>query len=172
MIRRVVERAMQTSADEVAVVVGDHETVIRQSLAGLPVTFVKNPSYRNGIGTSIAAGVREVAGRSDGVLILLGDQPTVEAATLDRVCEAFRAGSDRIVGPDYDGVRGPPVLFPAAFFPELRLLEGDEGARTVIGRHSDETEWLPVDSPYPADVDTAEDLTRLTNRRRPTGEMP
>jgi molybdenum cofactor cytidylyltransferase len=158
-----VQRATEAPADEIVVVIGDHETMVRQSLAGLPVAFVLNPAHHEGIGTSIAAGIRAVAGRTDGVLIMLGDQPTVKARTLGRICDAFRTGPDRIVGPDHQGVRGPPILFPAGLFPELALLEGDEGARTVLDRHAAEAEWLAVDSPYPGDVDTTQDLDRLAS---------
>jgi molybdenum cofactor cytidylyltransferase len=160
----VVERAIAAAADEVVVVVGGHESVVRQSLAGLPVMFVRNQDYREGIGTSIAAGARALAGRADAVLIMLGDQPIIEVGTLERVCEAFRTGSDRIVGSDYRGIRGPPILFPAHLFVELASLEGDQGARHVVDRHSGEAVWLPIDSPYPGDVDTASDLDRLTRQ--------
>ena len=161
VIRHVVRTALESPADEVAVVVGAHELEVRQSLAGLPVTFVHNPQHLAGIGTSIAAGVRAVADRADGVLIMLGDQPTVEASTVARICAAFRAGDAEIIAPEYGGVRGPPVLFAARHYAELESLGSDEGARSVLNRNSDSVEWLRIDAAYPSDVDTPIDLDRL-----------
>ena len=49
-----------------------------------------------------------------------------------------------------------PAIFPAAFWPELRALSGDQGARTLIASLPDVT---AVEIPHAAcDVDTPADL--------------
>ena len=86
------------------------------------------------MGTSIASGVAALHADSDAVLVALGDEPMLGAASLRRVVERYRAGGYPIVVPTYKGTRGHPVLFDRAVFAELRELTGDQGARSVTDR--------------------------------------
>ena len=56
----------------------------------------------------------------------------------------------------YAGVVGVPAVFPAAFFPELAQVQGDQGARRILVRHAAETST--IDFPEGSfDVDTPAD---------------
>lgn len=48
---------------------------MRRALAGLPVTVVENPNFRDGMSTSLRAGVAVLPADVDGCVVLLGDQP-------------------------------------------------------------------------------------------------
>ena len=62
------------------------------------------------------------------------------------------------------GRRGHPVLFGAAWFPALRGLSGDEGARTLLRDGSIGLKTVAVDDPgIHLDVDRPEDLARVTD---------
>src|SRR5207248_1691175 len=87
----------------------------------------------------LAAGRGRRMGRHK--LVLLGDQPLVDAGTIalllrhwrregSRVAVATRHASDDGHGP---WLR-PPVLLDRSLFAELRTLTGDEGARQVLNR--------------------------------------
>ena len=70
--------------------------------------------------------------------------------------------------PTWEGRRGHPVLFASRFFPELRLLDGDVGARAVIEEHAGVVCQVPMDDRgVTVDVDTPEALAALS-RGRPT----
>ena len=61
-----------------------------------------------------------------------------------------------------DGKRGNPVVWARRFFPELMTLEGDIGARHVIGRYAEAVTEVPLtDQAVLIDVDTPEALSKV-----------
>lgn len=105
-----------------------------------------------GLGASLAAGSMACKSR-DAVLVCLADMPFISTDTLNLVCD--QASASRVVAPAYQGKRGHPVCFGRAFFAELALLDGDQGARAILERHNDKVIMLPVKDPgILRDVDT------------------
>ena len=86
-----------------------------------------------GMGDSIAASVRATAS-SNGWLILPGDLPLVQAATLRAVAAALQGDAQpaQAAQPSFHGERGHPVGFAAACFAQLAALEGNLGAAPVL----------------------------------------
>ena len=88
--------------------------------------------------------------------------PGVNAGDIDRLISGLAPKEGRsIVVPVAGGKRGNPVLFAAELIPELAEVEGDTGAKHVIGRHGDEVAEVDIGSDRIfADVDTPEALER------------
>lgn len=63
--------------------------------------------------------------------------------------------------PAYRGKPANPVLFAREFFPEIAAIDGDRGARPIIGEHRQEVHYLAIDADPPLDVDTPADYERL-----------
>jgi molybdenum cofactor cytidylyltransferase len=97
---------------------------------------------------------------ADGAVVCLGDMPQVDAPQIDRLIAAFDPEKGAlVVMPTIDGKRGNPVLWSRRFFPDLMAIEGDIGARNLIGRYAEAVAEVPV-SGHAAlvDVDTPEAL--------------
>ena len=61
--------------------------------------------------------------------------------------------------PTIEGKRGNPVLWSRRFFPDLMAIEGDVGARHLIGRYGEAVVEVPVTGKAAlVDVDTPEAL--------------
>lgn len=164
LVRRAVEEALDSAADEVVVVVGRDAERVREALEGLAVRFAPSDRWEEGMGASIRAGIEALPAEAEAALILLGDQPTVTSGIIDRVIESHRETGRPIAAPVYRGVQGNPVLFHRSVFGELRALEGDRGAREVVERDADRVAEVPFPFEVPADVDTPEDYQRLVRR--------
>lgn len=150
---------------EVFVVLGGHRDAVTTALAGLPLTFVEHPDWARGLGSSIACGARAVlaAQPAADLLLMLADQPCVEAAALARIVAAGLAAPEAIVIADHGDTRGPPCRFPARLLPELARLDGDDGARPVVRAHAGAV--LAVALPEAADdIDTPADRARIAAR--------
>jgi molybdenum cofactor cytidylyltransferase len=160
LLRAIVVEARASACDRVLVVLGANAEPIRPALAGLDVTVLTNDGWSEGIASSVRCGVRHAWDGDDRAAILLTcDQPELRAAHLDALIAAHRAGA-RVVASRYAGVLGVPALFDASLFPDLMVLEGDVGARTVI---RDAAPAAAVEWPEGAeDVDTPEDLARAS----------
>ena len=95
---------------------------------------VHNPDFAEGLSTSLKAGLAAVPDDVDGAIVCLGDMPQVGAPLIDRLIAAFDPERGAlVVVPTIDGKRGNPVVWSRRFFPELMALEGDVGARHLIG---------------------------------------
>ncbi len=159
VVRHVV-RALEGIAGRIVVVVGDNAEAVRQALTGGRVEIIRNPLAREGLSSSIVAGLNAMP-ECAAVMILLGDQPRIDRAVVSSVIDGWRAGGGAIIAPSYRGVRAPPVLFTRAVFAELRGLTGDSGAKVVLDRDPHRVMVVEVDQPVPVDVDTPLDLAML-----------
>jgi molybdenum cofactor cytidylyltransferase len=162
MVVRVVDAALASRLASVTVVVGHDADEVRAALAGRPVRIVENPSFADGLSTSLRAGLQALGHAQDGAMFLLADQPFVTAELIDRLVETFSLSGQAIVRPEAEGRPGNPVLFAASLFAELSRESGDRGGREVIERHRDQVRLVEVSDPRVClDIDSPEDYERV-----------
>jgi len=119
--------------------------------------IVECPEAAEGMGVSLAAGVRASAAAT-GWVVVLGDMPFIRPDTIRRVAERLVAG-EVLVAPFFGGERGHPVGMGAVFRDRLEALRGDEGARSLLREHARRMAHLDVDDPgVLRDIDTQDDL--------------
>ena len=171
IVRRTVAAVLASRARPVVVVTGHEAAAVRDALVGLDVVFVHNPSYADGMSTSLRAGLLAV-GPADAALICLGDMPRLAGHHLDAVIAAHQ-GDETIVVPTFERKRGNPVLWPRRYFAEMAALAGDVGARALIERHAEHVLLLPIDDPaILVDVDTPAALAALRDGGDGGGSAP
>ncbi|MCX5578388.1 molybdopterin-binding/glycosyltransferase family 2 protein [Kaistia terrae] len=162
LVRTVVDAAGASRAASVTVVTGHRRQEVEQALVGTGVRTVHNPDYAEGLSTSLRQGVARLGDDIDGVVVMLADMPMVTSAILDRLIEAFDPSADRlVVVPTHLGKRGNPVLWSRAFFAELCAIEGDTGARHLIGAHADAVVEVEIGPEVALDLDTPEALRAM-----------
>ena len=163
LVRIAAEEALASRAKPVIVVTGHQREQVEAAVAGLDVKLVHNPDFANGLSTSVKAGLSAVPQDVDGAIVCLGDMPQVRAPLIDQLALAFDPEKGAlIVVPSVDGKRGNPVVWSRRFFHELMGLEGDVGARHVIGRYPEAVAEVPVaDKAVFVDVDTPELLQKV-----------
>jgi molybdenum cofactor cytidylyltransferase len=163
LVRIVAEAALASQARPVIVVTGHQRDKVEAALLGLDVQRVHNPNFAEGLSTSVKTGLAAVPADADGAIVCLGDMPQVSAALIDKLIAAFDAERGAlVVVPVIDGQRGNPVVWARRFFPELAALEGDVGARHLIGRYPEAVaEVALTDTAALIDVDTPEALDRV-----------
>lgn len=150
MIRRVVRTVLAAGVDPCYVVVGHGAEDIRRALKQLPVSFVDNPKFAEGMGTSIAAGVGALSNQVDAALIVLGDMPKLRAEDLERLCAAHAASTRHLIiapeaGQGANRRLGNPVLWPRRYFAELAALAGDTGAKRLLQQAVGAALRVPID---------------------------
>ena len=149
MVIRAVDAAAGGVNAGVYVVTGHEHEEVARTLTGRHVRLVHNPRYREGLSTSLAAGLAAIAARGedvDGVLVCLGDMPRVTRAHIKKLIEAFDPLEGRgICVPLWNGKRGHPVLWARRFFAEMSDVKGDVGARHLLGEYAELVCEIPVD---------------------------
>ncbi|MEW6452842.1 MAG: molybdopterin-binding/glycosyltransferase family 2 protein [Pseudomonadota bacterium] len=163
LVRIAAEEALASRAKPVIVVTGHQREKVEAAVAGLDVTLVHNPDFADGLSTSVKAGLSAVPHDVDGAIVCLGDMPQVRASLIDQLAAAFDPEKGAlVVVPTVDGKRGNPVIWSKRFFHELMSLEGDVGARHLIGRYPEAVAEVPVtDKAAFVDVDTPDALEKV-----------
>jgi molybdenum cofactor cytidylyltransferase len=161
MVRRVASTALAQSVP-VIVVTGANAALVEAVLDDLPLQIIRHASWQDGMGSSLAAGIRCVAAsfpQASAVLLCLADQPLLGDALFQAMLQRHAEAPERLLVTEQDGISGPPVLFPRDCFGALTAWSGSRGAHDLIEREATRVErFVSADV---GDVDTPQDLQRI-----------
>jgi molybdenum cofactor cytidylyltransferase len=167
ILEQAIDNLLNSAVDETIVVLGHKAEEVRKTIAARPVRIVVNPDYRQGMSTSIIAGLDLIDRRAQAVMIALGDQPFVDSQTIDDLIGAFVSGDKGIAVPVYQGKRGHPVIFDIRYKDELLKLKGDIGGREIIARYPEDVLEVAVNCEgICIDIDTVENYTWENSKSR------
>ncbi|MDH3441850.1 MAG: nucleotidyltransferase family protein, partial [Gammaproteobacteria bacterium] len=160
LVAHAMGRAESVCGRHSVLVVGNEWRNVAAACRNTQGFLVVNTAYREGLSTSIRAGVASLAGVADAVLLMLADQPLVTADHLQTLVGKWRESPASIVASAYADAHGPPVIFPRRCFSALQSLRGDRGAKSVIDAAVDRV--ITVECAAAAlDVDRPEDLENI-----------
>lgn len=164
-----VERSLQSLTEAgldplIAVIGHDQETV--PDLLNCQV--VTNPDYAAGQSTSLATGIANLPDACDAAVFMLGDMPAIQSQTIRTLVAAYTSGAGSAIAPMKDGKRGNPVLFDASHFEALSDVTGDVGGRNIFDSIDDAVLIKVADPGIHMDVDTPDDLHRVSEYIRTT----
>lgn len=148
-----------TRANPVVVVLGHEPGFIRQSANLGGARIVLNERYREGMLSSIQAGLAALDDPGiEGALVCPVDHPEARVEIVDLLISRFECTGSSIVLPVSGGRRGHPVLFSRGVFSELGKAPPTVGARQVVWDHQNDLLEVEVsDHGIHRDVDTPED---------------
>jgi molybdenum cofactor cytidylyltransferase len=153
-------RAAEVVGHALIVVLGARASELTPLLRHSPGSVVVNRDWREGLASSIRAGIARLPASCAGVMLVLADQACVTAEDLGRLAGAWRRQPQHIAVARYGATIGVPAVFPQHLFAELSELRGDVGARALLRRHTDRL--VKVAMPSAAfDLDTPDDLLEL-----------
>lgn len=159
MLRHTIDTALESKAVEVIVVTGNSSPEIQTLLGSVPLKTVTNTDPASGLSSSLKLGIENVD-NCDGAVVLLGDMPFVQPATIDKLIDGFAPPLRQEIGiPLFQGQRGNPILWSRRFFPAITTLSGDRGAKALIEPNRPYVYEVEVDDPgVHIDIDTMDDL--------------
>ncbi len=157
-----IKSAIQSKADKTYCVLGAHFEAIQKSIEDYPVEIILNTNYHSGLGSSIIAGLKHLEDKHfQSILIMLADQPEVDANYLNQLIDESSKQPSKIIASSYSGLSGVPAVFPKQYYNELLNLKGDKGAKDFL--NSSTTEVIQIDSIPLIDIDTTEDYSAYLN---------
>ena len=153
LVRRTVRAGLATAPAQALLVLGAASEAVSAEVADLPVTKVHCRDWEAGLGASLAAGLRALDDSIDGALVLLCDQPALDATHLQALMAAWRANPTGAAASAYAGLLGVPALLPRAWFAELATSHDDRGARDLLRQRAAQVAAVPAPG-LAADLDT------------------
>jgi molybdenum cofactor cytidylyltransferase len=159
LLDHVLDTARSCSFDQLLCVIGGAAGDVRAAVDFSGVDVVENPDFGEGCSSSIAAALHAVDSRCNVLVLMLGDQPGVTAATVATLLAG--RGDAPIAACAYSDGRGHPLAFSRSLFPELEGLHGDKAVWKLLDRHAAVAADVPVDGAIPRDVDTWDDYAQI-----------
>ena len=161
VITHIVDQLLDSSIDNVHVVLGSQAERISREIADRPVSIVTNASYKSGMLSSVRCGLRRLSPQCQTVLVVLGDQPSITSELINQMLRSFATSEKSILVPLYKGRCGHPILFSIAHRDDVLTHYEDVGLRGLLHTHPDDVFELAVStSSVLMDMDYPEDYRR------------
>ncbi|MEM0118493.1 MAG: nucleotidyltransferase family protein [Conexivisphaerales archaeon] len=165
ILQTVVDEACGSKAVEVFTVLGCRWRKIKLALKPGRSRIIINKDYERGFSTSLQAAVRKTLQlRADACLIVLADQPLVNAEFLNELIAIYQGKEVSGVVSDYGGVIGTPAILDKKLFPDVMKLKGEIGAKQLLEGRTDVIK-VKARQEMLTDVDTEEDYRKILKIR-------
>lgn len=147
-----------------------HDEIVKAMETSQAVRIICNEQWQQGMGGSIATGVRAVLAEAEEdpaslypthILIGLGDMPQVTPESLGELIDKAVLFPNARIASEVDGYRMSPAIFPLADSDALSGLHGQKGAAKLL--NAAVPECIAVPHPQAAvDIDRPEDWQKLS----------
>lgn len=162
LLTKTVNAALGIDGVPVVVVLGAHAERMMPLLSDPRLVVVQNPDWPEGMASSVRCGLTVTRNRfpdTDGMLVIVCDQPGLDTLALQRLIELQRNTGLPAAAASYAGRLGTPAIFHARLFADLMKLSGDRGARQLLQDLGSDVAVLPFEEGA-LDIDTEEDYQR------------
>ncbi|RZA02556.1 MAG: nucleotidyltransferase family protein [Sphingobacteriaceae bacterium] len=162
LLQRSIKAALDSDCQQVVVVLGANLSVIEPTIKNEPVQIIHNLDWEKGMSSSISSGLAALLKTNtqlQSVILMLCDQPFADTSIINQLIQAS-ANNKPLVACNYNGTIGVPALFYKSYFNELLALQGNEGAKKLLLKYSNDLHTVP----FPLgmiDIDTIGDFERL-----------
>ncbi|HDD26315.1 MAG TPA: nucleotidyltransferase family protein [Acidilobales archaeon] len=167
LIRLLIENILKSKTDEVVVVTGYEAGKIGEVLRGLPVRFVFNERYMEGMSSSVKKGLSYVKDRAEAVLFHPADVFFVPPKVFDMVIDHYKETKAKIVVAGFKGFKGHPILFSRELFDDIMMIsEETMGLKMVTKKYRNEIKVVETGvEEVLIDIDTLDDLMNYLSKR-------
>lgn len=151
---------LKVCCEDVLVITGAHREAV-EAILPVEANVLWNPNWKQGMGSTIAMGVKDIINRTgvETILISTCDQPGLGRLHFKELLKT--AEKKEGAATNYGKRGGVPAVFCRSVWSALIQLEGDKGARDLINSEQRDIEWVqPIGSVF--DIDTEEDFLKLT----------
>lgn len=158
ILETIIWKALSSRSQGVMVVLGADKQKIERQIKRAPVTTTFNDQFKQGMLSSVRAGLTALPEGAKAVIITLGDQPLIPPEVFDLLIDSFEASSQGIVLPTYRGKRGHPLLLDMKYAGEILYLDDSVGLRGLLQAHPQDILEVPIkDSGILKDIDFPEE---------------
>lgn len=172
MLMHEIDMFKSVPVNEIAVVVGYRDSIVKKHIENCGVTIAANRQYsETEMLDSVLLGAEKLKVRADKVLVLPADTPLVSEKTCDALLDMW----DAIAAiPRYNGASGHPIMLTARALEMLGDYDGTGGMRGFTAAHADEIKYIDVDDPaicmrargtkFPEELSAYEEMQRTGGR--------
>lgn len=162
VIGQVVRVLTSAGIGEILVVTGAARNEVRGAFQSLPVKELYNPDYPQGeMLSSLQVGLSALEDHLDAALVVLGDQPQIQARVVTALVQEYASPDSPLVVPSFQMRRGHPWLLDRSLWPAVLALKGRETLRDFLNANQASIRYVSVDtSTILQDMDTPGDYQK------------
>lgn len=163
LLQNTILEALKVENSFVIVATGSNHILIEKELNLSGIKFLFNSEWESGMASSIVKGIDEILLQNpdcDKCILGVCDQPYVTSFVFENLISESLKNKKGIAASDYAEILGTPVLFHQKYFKELLELKGQEGAKKLIKKYSDDVVSVSFEKGI-IDIDTEEDYSKL-----------
>ena len=136
ILRETIKNIIASNVTNCTVILGHDSNKILSEIDSLNINIVINKYYKEGLSSSIRAGVNNLKQNTKAVMICLGDMPLIKTSTYNQLLSSFeKVNEKKILVPFYKELKGNPIIFSHHYFSQLIKLKGDCGAKNIINQN-------------------------------------
>jgi len=161
LLQHAIDVSAQVTLTNRWIILGAYEEAIKGEIDFKSSELISNPNWEEGMAASIRiAAERAEKEDLDALLIILSDQPFINAELLGALLRFYEPNKGLIMASEYNDILGVPALFDRAYYQELMKLSGDAGARKLISAFRAKVKSVKFEKGS-IDIDTKRDLIDL-----------
>ena len=158
IIKHSVKSILDSKINYTVVVLGKNKTKIKKEIPKRKnISFVYNAKYKQGMASSILAGMKSLPKQTKSFFISLADMPEIKSTHYNKMISMSNKNSKLPIVPFYQSQQANPVLFPLDFTNKLATLKGDRGAKKILAK-SKIKKIIFTSNAFIKDLDTLEDF--------------
>jgi molybdenum cofactor cytidylyltransferase len=165
LLQHVIAEATATGAEPIVVVTGANADRVSKEIKSEKVEIVFNKDWEQGMASGIVIGLKKAIALNnelEKVIIAVCDQPFVSSSLFQQLVEKQNESVKHIVASTYADTIGTPALFTKKYFDALMGLTGDQGAKILLKKYSDDLATVDFPDGH-IDIDTQADYENLLN---------
>ena len=162
LLSHTIDVASQVENADTHIILGAYADEISDAIdPAIPIHL--NPNWERGMGNSIAFGVGKIRDLGyDAVILTVCDQPFLKSSHFEQLIDLYEADSEaEIIISKYEMGGGPPSLFSKMYFDQLAILDGEDGAKSIVKSCKGILRQVDFKKGH-IDIDTKEDLKSLS----------
>ncbi|WP_216848994.1 NTP transferase domain-containing protein [Pedobacter sp. L105] len=163
LLEIVSNEALKTPFRPVMVVLGAYAEEILKKHHNPTISYIFNENWHLGMSSSIATGLSAMLDQHkdiENVILSVADQVFISNGIFEKLLLEHELTGKNIIACNYAQTIGTPVLFHKNYFPELLLLSGNEGAKSMLKKHKEDTAVIEFELGH-IDIDTETDYHHL-----------
>ncbi|MBZ4034060.1 nucleotidyltransferase family protein [Flavobacterium sp. 17A] len=163
LLKNTISQALKVENSFVIVVTGSNHDLIEKELNSPEILFSFNSEWETGMSSSIVKGIKElvlVNPDCEQCILAVCDQPFVTNEVFENLIIEANKTKKGIAASAYSETLGTPVLFQKKYFQELLELNGQEGAKKLIKKYTEDVVSVSFEKGN-IDIDTEEDYKTL-----------
>jgi len=163
VIEKVVQTLLDAGMAHLLIVGGDNLDTLKEKLHQYRIRYLLNKDYAEGemlssVKVALRALVRE---NTDAALIVLGDQPQIEADVVMTIIDTYKMSRNEIIVPSFRHHRGHPWLVGKILWKEVLNLGPPDTLRDFLSNNQELIFHVEVKTPsILEDIDTPDDYAR------------